>query len=375
MGPRRTRQAGAPNAVSPGEESCSRHRHDKDGRGRGREAKDPDARRTSPIPDVRRGGPRGTVDAIERVVEEAVGHPRRTLGEPPVQDVFDVVVWRHAGRPPMAITRCIRVQRRAHRAMGVVETRADRAHRDPEDLGDLGRVTALEVAEHEQGPLLGRQVAEAPLELVPIGDADEVVGRGRDVQRQDAEVRDPSTLALRLGEAGADDEAMEPRVEPVWIAEPGQVTPGDDQRLLQGILSPIDVAEDPMGERVQSVAADPDQVGVCLPVTVPCRLDQIAVHRASFSVAPVGGAVRSLWGHIVGCPSIFADGPARLVDAQLAAAATTQVPSSPKVSAIDTCVVAGPTVNGVAHAATVPMVPTTPAEARSDRLLTAPTTR
>ena len=183
----------------------------------------------------------------------------------------------------------------------------DRADRDAEDLGDLGRVTALEVVEHEQGALLRRQAAEAPLELVAVGDAQEVVGRGRDVHRQDAQVRDAATLALRLGEARADDEAVEPGVEAVRIAEPGQVTPGDDQRFLQGILGPIDVAEDPLGERVEAVAPHPDQVGIRLPVTVPCRLDEFAIHRACFSLAPRGGAVRTLWGRNVGCSSISAE--------------------------------------------------------------------
>ena len=132
---------------------------------------------------------RGTVDAIERVVEEAAGHLRRTLGEPVVQDALDVVVSASCRSSSDGDHTGVRVQRSAHRAVGMVETGADRAARDAEDLGDLGLVTALEVVEHEQGPLLGWQAAEAPLELVPVGDAQEVVGRRRDVDRQDAEVR------------------------------------------------------------------------------------------------------------------------------------------------------------------------------------------
>jgi hypothetical protein len=200
----------------------------------------------------------------------------------------------------------VRIQRSAHRAMGMMETGADRSTRDAEDLGDLDLVTALEVVEHEQGPLLRLQAAEAPLELIPVDDAQEVVGRGRDVYRQDAEVRDAVALAFRLGETGANNEAVEPGVESVRIAEPRQVTPSDHQRILQGVLGPIDVTEDPLGEGVQTVATDSDQVGIGLPVTLPCRLDEISIHRIRSSVAPSGGAVRSLWGRLVEWCSIFA---------------------------------------------------------------------
>jgi hypothetical protein len=71
---------------------------------------------------------------------------------------------------------------------------------------------------------------------------------------------------------------LEPRIEAVRIAETSQVTPGDHQRVLEGILGPIDVAEDPLGGREESVLANGDQVDVRVPIPVPCRLDEIAVH-------------------------------------------------------------------------------------------------
>ena len=64
-----------------------------------------------------------------------------------------------------------------------------------------------------------------------------------------------AALAHRLVHAGSDDETMEPRVEPVRIAEPGQVAPGDHQRVLHGILGPVDVAEDPLRDREEPVTA------------------------------------------------------------------------------------------------------------------------
>jgi hypothetical protein len=99
---------------------------------------------------------------------------------------------------------------------------------------------------------------------------------------------------------------MEPGVESVRIAEAGQVTPSDHQRFLQGILGPIDVAKDPLGERVEAVATAADQVSIRLPVTAPCRLDEISIRRLRSPRAPSGGAVRALWAPTVLMRSIFA---------------------------------------------------------------------
>ena len=189
--------------------------------------------------------------------------------------------------------------------MGMVETGTGRPDRDAEDLGNGGGVQALEMAQHEQDPLLRWKASKAPLELVPVGDAQVVVVRVRDVHRQDAKVGSDAAFARRLGKAGADDESVEPGVKSVRIAESRQVTPGDHQRFLEGILGPIGVPEDPLREREESIATDTDQVGIGLPITAPCRLDENAIHGLRTSIAPSGGAVRPLWEVGYGSRSIF----------------------------------------------------------------------
>ncbi len=86
-------------------------------------------------------------------------------------------------------------------------------------------------------------------------------------------------LPLGVGEAGPDDKAMEPGVEAFRVAQPGQVAPGGHERILERVFCPLHIAEDLLGEREEAVAADPDQVGVRLPVTVPRCLDTIAIHQ------------------------------------------------------------------------------------------------
>lgn len=82
---------------------------------------------------------------------------------------------------------------------------------------------------------------------------------------------------------------MDPGVESVRIAEVRQVSPGDHQRVLQGILGPIDVAEDPLCDREEPVTPNADQVDVRLPIPVPCHLDEVTIHGPASSF-------RARWG-------------------------------------------------------------------------------
>src|SRR5262245_30092406 len=58
-----------------------------------------------PHQQAREASLRDAVDTIEDGVEEAIGHMARTVCEKAVEDALDVTVTRHAGFPPMAITR------------------------------------------------------------------------------------------------------------------------------------------------------------------------------------------------------------------------------------------------------------------------------
>ena len=52
--------------------------------------------------------------------------------------------------------------------------------------------------------------------------------------------------ALPVGQpiAGTHDEPVQPRVEPVGVAQPADVPPGGDERLLDGVLGALAVVED-----------------------------------------------------------------------------------------------------------------------------------
>jgi hypothetical protein len=163
--------------------------------------------------------------------------------------------------------------------MSVMESRSDRPGREAEQLGDLRRGVSDEVMQDEDRALFRCKPSESTVELVAIGDRQQIVGRLWTVHRQHPEIRRTASLPGCLSDTHVGEEAMDPRVEPVRIAEARKVTPGDHQRILQGIFGPIDVAEDPMRDREESVASRADQVDECRLVATLRRLDEVAIHR------------------------------------------------------------------------------------------------
>ena len=81
---------------------------------------------------------------------------------------------------------------------------------------------------------------------------------------------------------------MQPGVEPVRIAEPPQLAPGDHQCLLRGVLGPINVSKDPLRDREEPVDVCACQEGECLPVATLSELHEVPIHRHH----PRGGAQR-----------------------------------------------------------------------------------
>ena len=135
------------------------------------------------------------------------------------------------------------------------------------------------MAKYEDRAFVRRQPAEPAVELIAIRDAEEFVASRHAVHGKDLKIGGSSTFSCRLGDADMRQEAVHPRVESVRIAEARKVTPGDHQRVLQGILGPIHIPEDPVRDREESVAAELDQVHECNLITTLCRLDEVAVHR------------------------------------------------------------------------------------------------
>ncbi len=88
-----------------------------------------------------------------------------------------------------------------------------------------------------------------------------------------------ATVSPRVVDAHVREHALEPEVEPVRIAEVRQVTPGDHQRVLQGILGPVDIMKDPAGDPEQAIEASAHQVHECDLVATLRRDHELSIHR------------------------------------------------------------------------------------------------
>jgi hypothetical protein len=163
--------------------------------------------------------------------------------------------------------------------MGVMETGSDRAPRHAEHLGDHGGLVSEVVTKDENRAHVRLQPSESAIHDVAIDHASELVARDVVGEVEDLELGVPAPVSSRVLDAHVREHPLDPEVEPVRIAEVRQVTPGDHQRVLQGILGPIDVSKDPSGDREQAIDACVNQVHEGDLVATPRRDHELSIHR------------------------------------------------------------------------------------------------
>ena len=163
--------------------------------------------------------------------------------------------------------------------MCVMKTGSDRAAGNAEHLGDHGRLISEVVAKNQDRPLLRREPAEGTIDNVTVDDALELVGRRVTIDVEDLELGVPAPVAASVLDAHVREDALDPEVEPVRIAEVRQVTPGDHERVLQGILGPIDITKDPARDREQPIDATAEQVDEGDLVSTLRRDHELSIHR------------------------------------------------------------------------------------------------
>ena len=161
-----------------------------------------------------------------------------------------------------------------------MKARFRRAEWDPERDGNLRQWQVEIVVKDDQGPRLRLEAAEAALELVAVvADGHTVVDR-RCVNRSQFDIDAMPPEPARLIDTGADEQPMEPGVETIGAAQRGQVTPGSDERLLDGILGLVGIAQDEPGGSVQ-----PEDRGACqrcegVMIASPRSLHEFLLHHA-----------------------------------------------------------------------------------------------
>ena len=105
-----------------------------------------------------------------------------------------------------------------------------RSDRDSEDVGDVGQWKIQVVVEDDHDPMVDRKPPEALLQLVAIDDHLDIVAGGQ-LGVADLDARLEPSPTLRLVDGGVDQDAVQPAVEAVDVAKPGQAPPASDSRV------------------------------------------------------------------------------------------------------------------------------------------------
>ena len=67
---------------------------------------------------------------------------------------------------------------------------------------------------------------------------------------------------------------MEPDLEALGVAQPREFAPGEEECLLDGVLGPLHVPEDPVRDGVAAITVQVDELGEGDLVALPRPLDQ-----------------------------------------------------------------------------------------------------
>ncbi len=81
---------------------------------------------------------------------------------------------------------------------------------------------------------------------------------------------------------------MEPDVEALGLAKPRKVTPGNEEGLLDCVLRPIQVPDDPVCDGIAAIAVEVDERREGDVVAIARLLDQPRSHGRPSRLRPVG---------------------------------------------------------------------------------------
>jgi hypothetical protein len=132
----------------------------------------------------------------------------------------------------------------------------------------------------DESPLGGLEAQEPTLELVAVDDRRLMAGdRGFDQVRQ-LDIDSVPPYPSGLIDAGIDEQAVDPGVEPVGISKRGQITPGPDEGVLHRVLCLLEIPKDEPGGGIQAGDRGACQLGEGVMIAVPRSLHEFSLHLA-----------------------------------------------------------------------------------------------
>ena len=105
----------------------------------------------------------------------------------------------------------------------------------------------------DDGAMLRAERLERPLQGIAIVDRDGLVAPARSVDREGANVAGPPPVPAELLVTGVHDEPVEPDLEALGVTQLRKLAPREEECLLDGVLGPLDIAQDPVRDGVAPV--------------------------------------------------------------------------------------------------------------------------
>ena len=142
-----------------------------------------------------------------------------------------------------------------------MEPRFRGAQRNAQGAGCLGQRHPQEEVQDDDGSPRRVEPPEGVVDELALDDLRCGVGDGWAVERLELDLEGPGAATAQGVDAGTDEQAMEPPVELVRIAQAGQASPRPDVRLLDRVGGQLPIPEDQPPGCVQPCGARADELG------------------------------------------------------------------------------------------------------------------
>ena len=130
---------------------------------------------------------------------------------------------------------------------------------------------------HDDRALLGLEPLERGIEQVAVGNDGSDVADNRCVDRQQLDFHRPAATPADHVDAGSEDQAVQPRLEAIGIAQARQTAPGGKEPFLDRVSRELVVPEDQSGRRVQPRDERAGKRGEGVMIASPRPLDELSL--------------------------------------------------------------------------------------------------
>jgi hypothetical protein len=134
------------------------------------------------------------------------------------------------------------------------------------------------VVEDQDGALLDGETPKGALELVPVLNVQVLVRPAHGLGGKEQDALRPAPATPGLGVAGIGEDPVEPGLEELGVSQGADFAPRGEQCRLHGVVSKVEVAQDPERDRHASVTGQASQGVEGLSIASLRLVHQLCVH-------------------------------------------------------------------------------------------------